>query len=928
MPRILPAVIAILLQVPVAAQAVFVPPELVIRKLSQDETRGRSATEAVWERPACIPYLAHYKGSITPTQQTEVRLAYDDHNLYIAFRCMESRIDRLVTDYAKRDDKIWRDDSVSVLLDTRHDHRGFFHLTANAAGARYDEKDAVGSAESWDGNWSVNIGKDKTEWRALIIVPFAELGLTTPKPGTVWGANFGRHERPSEELSCWSPVIESFHEPPRWGHIRFGGTDSPIITISAPEISSPGSHPVTVRISNLASAKLRLRAVTMYDGTPAAGADFAASRGESTCRISLSFPKEGKHFLSISVKDSASGLVHFRTPPIRVNVPANLSRLARHKAVVSGRPLASKSAEKERVVLREELRRLETFARNSLGDNSRWLELGRKLDAIEPRVEHVRFARADPRSVGYVLGVETSLRKILRDKTFEGKLGAPARISLCRNEYEAVQAVIIAYGRELRDVSVSITALAGPGGAIIPAERVRLDLVGYVKTRQPRYEVDHVGWYPDPLMELAPFDLTKGAMQPIWVTVHAPKEIPAGIYRGNIKVRPANAPESTLALEVGVWNVTLPEETHLKTAFALFPHEIGAWYGQYTDEMRRDWYQFLLEHRINPTNIYSSTPLPEMQDLEFCITRGLNAFNLAYVHNFGPERRAELVRMINEYRTFLRERGWWDRAYIYGFDEVRPEKYPELRDMYGFIKDQFPDLHRVCTVVPNKDLKGYVDIWVPVTSSFRPEAADEYRKSGDEVWWYVCCNPQHPYANFFIDYPAIDPRIIFWMNWKYRVTGFLYYALNLWETNRSNVEQPGEKRPHEDPAVRQAIREGKRWPEIPWNTFTFDSFNGDGHLIYPGPSGKPWSSIRFECIRDGIEDYELFYLLNELVERAGSKADPSLLGRAREVLSVRSSVVRSLTDYTLEPEVLLKGRREVVEIIEELEASLVKYGGS
>jgi hypothetical protein len=32
--------------------------------------------------------------------------------------------------------------------------------------------------------------------------------------------------------------------------------------------------------------------------------------------------------------------------------------------------------------------------------------------------------------------------------------------------------------------------------------------------------------------------------------------------------------------------------------------------------------------------------------------------------------------------------------------------------------------------------------------------------------------------------------------------------------------------------------------------------NGDGLLVYPGPHWTPYSSIQFEVIRDGVEDYE------------------------------------------------------------------------
>ena len=54
------------------------------------------------------------------------------------------------------------------------------------------------------------------------------------------------------------------------------------------------------------------------------------------------------------------------------------------------------------------------------------------------------------------------------------------------------------------------------------------------------------------------------------------------------------------------------------------------------------------------------------------------------------------------------------------------------------------------------------------------------------------------------------------------------------------------------------LREGKRWPNIPWLTYSFYNFNGDGQLFYPGKNqNELWPTIRLINTRDGIEDYEI-----------------------------------------------------------------------
>ena len=869
--------ILVLLLIPVIAGAGSLPPVVTARKVAD--------AEAIWNQPAQIQGFLNLRGASKPTQQTEVRLAYDDANFYAAFRCYQ--YDNPIAAYSEHDGPVWRDDSIEVFLDPLCDGKTYFHFIANAACVKFESKGVGPKPESWDGEWQAAIAKEDKAWTALVTIPFASIGFAPPASGMAWNANFCRHEVARNEMNSWSPVINGFPEPERFGQIIFGDENAPSPWAELPEIGAPGVYGLTVPGS--------LSAEVLCDGKVIGG-------NYGLQQFYFNIREEGKHQLSVAFKDAAGELIA-RTPPVEMNIPAHGTRLAMYRRIVLGLKPNNPQQAKELSGLKESLSQIADFERGARGGKTMWQDLGDKLDHIEGQVSRVRFACVDKKGVGYVVGAETPLRKVFRDKFFEGTIGEPAKVSAARNEYEAVQAVVLAYDKALEDVEVSVSAL--------PVE-VTLNLVDYVKTRKPGYEVDYVGWWPDPLMDMKPFDVPAGGIQPIWITVHPKEDTPAGVYSGEITIKPANAPVTTMPLEVRVWDFALPKESHLKTAFALFEHELAAWYGGCTPEIRRAYYQFLLDHHINPTNIYSKTPVPSLEDLPFCIELGMNALCLAYTHNMSDEDRAELKKTLAEFKST----GAWDMAYIYGFDEIRPEKYGELRDMYGWIKEQFPDLPRMCTVVPNEHLKGYVDIWVPLTANFNQKDAEEYTKAGDQVWWYVCCNPGAPYPNFFVDYPAIDPRIIFWMNWKYHVPGFLYYAMNMWTSNRSTAEVPNEQIPQEDPAVRQAVREGKRWPEVPWNTFTFANFNGDGHLIYPGPGGKPLSSIRLECIRDGIEDYEYLYLLNDLVSRG--TGSPAFLAKGKRLLGMEE-VVLSQTDYTLDPEALLKNREAIARTIEQLQ---------
>lgn len=898
----------------------FVTPKMTVRKLPKVNPAGVEA--AVWKQPITVPSLVMYAGNGLPTQQTQVRIAYDNTNIYFAFRCLESNMAGLTAKYMKPDDLVWRDDSVAVVLSPGKDRKRFRHMCANIEGARYDDKEG-NEGKAWNGSWTVKINKAANEWTAFMTIPFSDLGTSMPRPGTVWTGNLLRRSIPADERGYWSPTSEGFQEPEWWGEIVFGDEKAPIVSVATNDIKSPGRHQAIVRASNPTGKELQLSLKTFSGEKPLASVKLAAPPGDSEQKVTFGLSLEGRIALGTALYDASTNRLMSRGGAVVVRIPNNKTRLAKYIQLLKDHnPPTTEAAELRQAVL-QELDGLMRDADAALGDTARWANLIARIDQVEKKVARVRRLCADKTGAGYAVGTESSLRQVMRDKLFEGKYGQPARISGCRNEFESTQ-VVISADKALSKVNVSATALTGPGGSTIPSDRVQISLVDFVKTAKPRYEVDYIGWYPDPLLENKAFDVDAEALQPIWVTVHVPTGIPAGLYKGEIAIKPGNTGATRVPLEVTVWDFDMPVKHTFKTAFAVFPHEIGAWWNDDTDERRRARYKFLLEHRLSPTNIYTPSPLPTMGDIPFCVENGMNQMCLVYTHNKDEKNRAKLAEMVREYETYLKEHEWWRMAYLYGFDEIPPDKYPELRDMYGWVKKTFPDLPRMCTVVPNKDLKGYVDVWVPVTSNWNQDVAEQYVKDGDEVWWYVCVNPHHPYANFFIDYPTIDSRVIFWQCWKYDIPGFLYYAINLWENNRSLKSKAGEAHPLRD-----------------WDPLTIDTANGDGLLVYPGPEGRFLSSMRLEAIRDGIEDWECLNILEQITNLAeyGVKdtklvvdkkpfkpRNLALVAEARKLLAVRSEVVKSVTEYTFDPEVLLKARAEVAEMIEKLGKETVEGG--
>jgi hypothetical protein len=159
----------------------------------------------------------------------------------------------------------------------------------------------------------------------------------------------------------------------------------------------------------------------------------------------------------------------------------------------------------------------------------------------------------------------------------------------------------------------------------------------------------------------------------------------------------------------------------------------------------------------------------------------------------------------------------------------------------------------------------------------------------------------HP--NFFIEYPLLDERVTPWICWKYKANGFEYWSTTSWGVNK---------------------RKGDKWPKVPWVANTFGRYNGDGHLLYPGADGKPYSSIRFEALRDGLEDYEYLWTLRALLQQAeDAKQSGAALDAARKLLTLEE-LVRETGAYEPDPAPYLAYRQRIAEAIVGLRALLEK----
>jgi len=941
--------------------------------------------EDSWQVASVLGPFLDIRAKRVAEERTYGRVAWDDANLYVAFECRESEMAGLVLNSTERDaNNLWTDDAVELFVSVPG-QEAYVHIIVNAAGVVRDEwcRSQAESDVKWDSTLTARTSRGDKGWAAEIAIPWSDLHTQAPKPGDTLRLNLNREQQQRNEWSGWAMTQTGFHEPECFGVVRFEQETLPLRLVSfgapfiGPNVAAfrpawPMDADINVRVTGAARTGEIL--VLEPDGS-ALGLQYL-----------IAGPEPGRVGFEISRGDT----VVFRTPQLPYSIDRVDLRLAElAQAQTELEPLSNKLLESAKTTesvaavasqwsaCKEAIESLQARYK-VMADapvRAQWDELG--VDAAEVTDTIMRLAAIlriwetvggdEPPTYG--IGVAPSTVKVLRDVPFDGELGLRGHISLCRNEYEALQFVMIPVAEDLEDITVTWGSLIGPGGAAIPKESIEINRVGYVKTRKPRYPIDYVGWYPDPLMPLDAFGAKQGQNQPIWVGVKAPKDIPAGSYSGEITLAPGNADPVTLTLVANVWDVTLPDTTTLKTAISSWYSAWSGWYGdsETSWDQRKQWFQFMLDRRINPGTIYSRDPYWDEEEIRWCVERGMNAFCAKYQGDLGgntPEERAKndeaLAKWAKEYAAFLRENGWIDKGYVYGFDEVRPDRYAEVVRAYSIIKHAAPDLKTACTVVPNATLNPVMDIWVPLTPHLENRKIWQNVDDTDEMWWYVCCGPLHPHANWFIDYSALEHRLLFWQTYKYKVEGFLYYSMHMWRSNQVTKTGPSYIVPHDDPEVLAQIDAGKRWPEVPWNTFTYDHTNGDGHLFYPGPNRTLISCQRLENIRDGIEDYELLHELETatdelqlLLKRKGRWVyDPwghslqdilfadsdslrrqpgddsylELIGECRSLLGWRPKLYRDLTHYTDDPAVLESEREKVARQLIRVNRVLARLG--
>ncbi|MCR8560710.1 carbohydrate binding family 9 domain-containing protein [Mucilaginibacter sp. BJC16-A38] len=142
--------------------------------------------------------------------KTEVRMAYDDKNVYILAICYKAFPGQSMVESLKRDFSFLKNDNFIFFMDTYNDQTNGYSFGSNAVGAEWDGTMYEGGKVdlSWTNKWvsAVKDYPDKYIFEASI--PFKSIRYK--KGISEWGINFSRNDLRTTEKSSWTPVPRQF----------------------------------------------------------------------------------------------------------------------------------------------------------------------------------------------------------------------------------------------------------------------------------------------------------------------------------------------------------------------------------------------------------------------------------------------------------------------------------------------------------------------------------------------------------------------------------------------------------------------------------------------------------------------------------------------------------------------------------------------
>jgi hypothetical protein len=448
---------------------------------------------------------------------------------------------------------------------------------------------------------------------------------------------------------------------------------------------------------------------------------------------------------------------------------------------------------------------------------------------------------------------------------------------------------------------------------------------------------------PDPLVPISPatdrYTLEPGRNLVFWIMVGVPAAATAGEYAGELSLVTDAAALGTMSISLRVRDFALPPRPILQSMIGLAEANLYKAHGCTTAAQKeaviRLYFDEYIRARLSPFLYAPSTiafnPLPDgrihwefvkgpdgqptgQAKMDFAgfdreaevylnQRQAFSAFNTApYLWTRTKQEGKEtiilcitdstkaavaspdatgaanpvfdrlVVSVFRQIAAHLDEKGWLDRAVYYVTDEPGEEDTPSIAQICRLVREADPRLRTALTYDPANrprlaelvDEKGrsLISLWIPYCSLYREEVAARERAKGAEYWLYDVKDTS------LITHSGLANRGMFWTVWQRDAKGYLYYLSTYWGRDVTPWDRPSFLLPGVSYEYRQ----------------------GDGYFFYPPQrryNPEPpvldtvVTSIRWELMREGAEDYDTLRLLEGLTTQAEARGLPAAeAGRA------------------------------------------------
>ena len=505
-----------------------------------------------------------------------------------------------------------------------------------------------------------------------------------------------------------------------------------------------------------------------------------------------------------------------------------------------------------------------------------------------------------------------SMARVNRELPFIHDYSQSVKLEMVRHEYEGVQICLFSSKEDLQNVELSSEGLTGP--AILDKSNIEILPIAYgdaTKVPDPGFfNSKDSNWLPDALLTNRMFNIEKEKVQPVYIRFYIPRETKPGVYKGKILVK-TDKGSCSVPVEINVHSYTLPTRLTLKTML------LG---GKGAKDEDRHYLDLALQNRMPPGKIFTgmswtNPTFPRKGNsydfsdverrLQYAIDRGLNSFAMCttaksgkygFPKEYSKDWKRKMSHMVREYSNFLEKKGWLDMAYYYNIDEPWNTRWNQVKDIYEMVKKVNPKikvLSCVNKVGALEALKNHADVFDVYMQQYHRQQGEARKKDGKEMWWAVCIWPDEK-PNLFLTSPLSEARIIGWLSYYHGIDGFEYWDMNSWSQDWK--KGTGQKAPSDESWL--ANEKGYLTSQWPYP----HTRAGDGYLVYPGNNNKALNSLRFESLRDGLEEHEMMSVLSKS-------------GNASTVRKLLNYQIKNVHVFDNDPKTMILIRNKIIQLL-------------